>query len=99
MLPPRMQVFRVSEEVLSREQLELLMNWCDLCLPANETAFAEAHRLKVGDRIAHLPLLPCLRWPLLCSSAVHASVAVLLLLLYNGVVYSIVVALCLHACR
>jgi hypothetical protein len=46
------QVFKVSEEILSileenREQLELLMNWCDLCLPANETAFAEAHRLKV----------------------------------------------------
>eukprot|EP00953_Heterococcus_sp_UTEX-ZZ885_P008936 5301-Heterococcus_DN1.PRE.3 len=44
-------VFKVSEEILSileenREQLELLMNWCDLCLPANETAFAEAHRLK-----------------------------------------------------
>eukprot|EP00953_Heterococcus_sp_UTEX-ZZ885_P036500 18796-Heterococcus_DN1.PRE.5 len=45
------EVFKVSEEILSileenREQLELLMNWCDLCLPANETAFAEAHRLK-----------------------------------------------------
>jgi hypothetical protein len=50
------QVFKVSEEILSileenREQLELLMNWCDLCLPANETAFAEAHRLKVHSLI------------------------------------------------
>ncbi|KAG5178080.1 hypothetical protein JKP88DRAFT_350454 [Tribonema minus] len=48
------EVFRVSEEVLSvldesREQLELVTNWCDLCLPANETAFAEAHRLKLQD--------------------------------------------------
>lgn len=23
------------------------MNWCDLCLPANEQAFAEAHRIKI----------------------------------------------------
>eukprot|EP00611_Tribonema_gayanum_P016004 TRINITY_DN2793_c0_g1_i5.p1 TRINITY_DN2793_c0_g1~~TRINITY_DN2793_c0_g1_i5.p1 ORF type:complete len:245 (-),score=67.25 TRINITY_DN2793_c0_g1_i5:184-918(-) len=48
------QVFKLSEEVLSvldecRELLELLMNWCDLCLPANETAFAEALRIKIQD--------------------------------------------------
>lgn len=33
----------------ARENLELLVNWCDLCLPANEQAFAEAHRIKIQD--------------------------------------------------
>lgn len=31
----------------ARETLEILVNWCDLCLPANEQAFAEAHRIKI----------------------------------------------------
>lgn len=48
------EVFTVSQELLSvldeaREALELLVNWCDLCLPANEQAFAEAHRIKIQD--------------------------------------------------
>ena len=52
------QVFKVSSEVLSvldenREQLELLINWCDLCLPANDSSFAEAHRLKVRPVLVH----------------------------------------------
>lgn len=33
----------------ARESLELLVNWCDLCLPANEQAFAEANRIKIQD--------------------------------------------------
>lgn len=33
----------------AREFLELVVNWCDLCLPANEQAFAEAHRIKIQD--------------------------------------------------
>ncbi|CAM9639451.1 unnamed protein product [Chrysoparadoxa australica] len=46
--------YKVSQELMSvldeaRELLELLVNWCDLCLPANEQSFAEAHRLKVQD--------------------------------------------------
>ncbi|CAM9717945.1 unnamed protein product, partial [Discosporangium mesarthrocarpum] len=48
------EVYKVSQELLSvldeaRENLELLVNWCDLCLPANEQAFAEAHRIKIQD--------------------------------------------------
>ncbi|CAM9822143.1 unnamed protein product [Ectocarpus sp. 6 AP-2014] len=46
------EVYSVSQDLLSvldeaRETLELLVNWCDLCLPANEQAFAEAHRIKI----------------------------------------------------
>eukprot|EP00904_Undaria_pinnatifida_P013157 jgi/Undpi1/8972/HiC_scaffold_26.g11433.m1 len=46
------EVYSVSQDLLSvldeaRESLELLVNWCDLCLPANEQAFAEAHRIKI----------------------------------------------------
>lgn len=33
----------------ARESLELLVSWCDLCLPANEQAFAEANRIKIHD--------------------------------------------------
>lgn len=48
------EVFTVSQELLSvldeaRESLELLVSWCDLCLPANEQAFAEANRIKIQD--------------------------------------------------
>ena len=38
---------RLSVE--ARETLELLVNWCDLCLPANEQSFAEANRIKIQD--------------------------------------------------
>lgn len=38
-----------SRSAEARESLELLVNWCDLCLPANEQAFAEAHRIKIQD--------------------------------------------------
>ena len=30
-----------------RELLDRLFSWCDLCLPANEQAFAESHRQKI----------------------------------------------------
>ncbi|CAM9137682.1 unnamed protein product [Ascophyllum nodosum] len=48
------EMFAVSQELLSvldeaRETLELLVNWCDLCLPANEQSFAEANRIKIQD--------------------------------------------------
>lgn len=38
---------RFRHDAEARETLELLVNWCDLCLPANEQAFAEAHRIKI----------------------------------------------------
>lgn len=38
---------RCRHDAEARETLELLVNWCDLCLPANEQAFAEAHRIKI----------------------------------------------------
>lgn len=41
----------------ARENLELLVSWCDLCLPANEQAFAEAHRIKIQDFQVIDPLL------------------------------------------
>ena len=47
----------------ARETLEILVNWCDLCLPANEQAFAEAHRIKIQHFQARLRCLrspPCL---------------------------------------
>ncbi len=34
------------------------MNWCDLCLPANEQAFAEAHRIKIQQFQARDDTLP-----------------------------------------
>lgn len=30
-----------------RELLDRLFSWCDLCLPANEQAFAESHRQRI----------------------------------------------------
>ena len=45
----------------ARESLELLVNWCDLCLPANEQAFAEAHRIKLQHfqaRLLYFVMLP-----------------------------------------
>jgi len=46
----------------ARETLEILVNWCDLCLPANEQAFAEANRIKIQHFQARgeAVLLPCL---------------------------------------
>ncbi|CAM9303051.1 unnamed protein product [Pylaiella littoralis] len=46
------EAYSVSQDLLAvldeaRESLELLVNWCDLCLPANEQAFAESHRIKI----------------------------------------------------
>eukprot|EP00752_Nemacystus_decipiens_P001779 g1719.t1 len=46
------EAYSVSQDLLAvldeaRETLEILVNWCDLCLPANEQAFAEAHRIKI----------------------------------------------------
>ncbi len=32
-------------------QKELVINWCDLCLPANEQSCAEAHRIKLQVRV------------------------------------------------
>jgi hypothetical protein len=45
-------VYEVSHELLVlvdefRELLDRLFSWCDLCLPAQEQAFAESHRLKI----------------------------------------------------
>jgi hypothetical protein len=53
------KVYKVSQELLSvldecREDLELVINWSDLCLPANEQSFAEAHRIKLQDFIDYL---------------------------------------------
>lgn len=47
LLRPRVLArWRVAE---ARETLDLLVNWCDLCLPANEQAFAESHRIKIQN--------------------------------------------------
>eukprot|EP00612_Vaucheria_litorea_P004359 CAMPEP_0171460464 /NCGR_PEP_ID=MMETSP0945-20130129/5324_1 /TAXON_ID=109269 /ORGANISM="Vaucheria litorea, Strain CCMP2940" /LENGTH=242 /DNA_ID=CAMNT_0011986661 /DNA_START=129 /DNA_END=853 /DNA_ORIENTATION=+ len=42
-----LEVYGVLEE--NKEQLHLLSNWCDLCLPSNDTSFAEANRIKIQD--------------------------------------------------
>ncbi|CAN0151922.1 unnamed protein product, partial [Laminaria digitata] len=60
------EVYSVSQDLLSvldeaRESLELLVNWCDLCLPANEQAFAEAHRIKIQHFQARRISLSCHR--------------------------------------
>lgn len=36
-----------TDEAEFRELLDRLFSWCDLCLPANEQAFAESHRQKI----------------------------------------------------
>eukprot|EP00752_Nemacystus_decipiens_P011952 g10597.t1 len=46
------EVYEISRELLMlvdefRELLDRLFSWCDLCLPANEQAFAESHRQKI----------------------------------------------------
>ncbi|CAN0072411.1 unnamed protein product [Ascophyllum nodosum] len=46
------EIYEISHELLVlidefRELLDRLFSWCDLCLPANEQAFAESHRQKI----------------------------------------------------
>ncbi|CAM9666658.1 unnamed protein product [Chrysoparadoxa australica] len=46
------EMYDISQEVLVlvdefRELLDRLFSWCDLCLPANDKAFAESGRMKI----------------------------------------------------